>query len=169
MPQTAPYRLAGHFRGGLAWEIVCRDDVPQQSVQTGTWIRSDLLAKMLRHERRDEIRGLIHYLYNVPPQTHEFILRRQSSQGGWVTLHQSIINNTARYKHPTETRIIYPQEIAEGICRIWRRMLFDEAGNPHHSAIYFAQPGEVAWMFWAGALVRAYHTYTLGGVVRNAR
>lgn len=169
MPTTAPYKLSGHFRGGLAWEIICRADVADRSLETGTWLRSDLLARMLRTEDDEKIRGLTYHLYTRPPQTHEFILRRQSSRGGWVTLNQSVVNNSACYKHPTEPRIIYPQEIAEGICRIWRRMLFDKTGQPHHSAEIFARPGEFAWIFWTGALVRAYYLYTLGGVVRNAR
>lgn len=169
MPQNAPYKLSGFLRGGFRWEIICRPNVPQESIQTGTGVRSELLARMYRSEDREEIKGLINYLYFYPTQTHEFILRRQTSDNKWAVLHQSIINNTAKYKHPTETRIIYPQEISEGICNIWRRMLHDDEGKPHISTLYFLKPGELAWMFWAGAMVRAYYEYTRGGVVRNAR
>lgn len=156
----------GRFRSGEVWEITCRELPPTTGVQGRTESSRSLVAQIIRHERRQELQGLINYLYNFPPATHVFRLRRQTT-AGWAVLHHSAINNTARYHHPSQQRLIYPPEIAQGIVDTWKFLLFDDAGKPHDSTKYFATPGEVAWMFWAGALVRSYYAFTEGGVARG--
>ena len=165
MDSRVTCRLEGQFRGGTAWEITCRRLLEDERLLSGTSRRAELVEQMFRLERREELRGLLSYLYKNSPQTHEFTIRRQTSRG-WAVLHQSSIHNKARYKHKTQFRAIGPKEIAQGICATWQFLLHDDDGKPHPANMEFAVPGETAWMFWAGALIRSYYEFTHGGVIR---
>lgn len=159
------WKGSGRCRDGSTWAIVCKEIDQDSALQTGTSRRHELVAKMFRLERREEMKGLLNVLFILPPTTHSFTLARQSSKD-WLVLHQSAIRNNARYFHPTEPREINPQEIAQGICNLWQFLLSSDNGYPSEQVKPFLTPGEDAWMFWAGALVRKYHDFTKGGVVR---
>lgn len=160
------WKGSGHCLDGSAWAIVCKELDQNATLQTGTSRRNELVAKMFRLERREEIKGLLSVLFNIPPTTHSFTLARRSSKG-WLVLHQSAIRNSAKYLHPTEQREINPQEIAQGICNLWQFLLSSDDGFPSEPVRPFLTPGEDAWMFWAGALVRKYYDFTRGGVARR--
>lgn len=157
----------GRCRDGSAWEIICKELDENSALQTGTSRRNELVAEMFRLERREDLRGLLNVLFNIPPTTHSFSLARESSKG-WLVLHQSAIRNSAKYLHPTEQREINPQEIAQGICDLWQFLLSSDNGHPPAQVLPFLSPGEDAWMFWAGALVRKYHDFTKGGLARRS-
>jgi hypothetical protein len=164
--KTIFWDRTGRLRNGAAWRISCQEITSDPSLQTGTSRRSEFVAKMFRLERRDELRGLLNVLFNIPPTTHSFTLSLQSRKGRLV-LHESAIRNSAKYLHPTELRHINPEEIAQGICGTWEYLLTSDNGQPLAGVEPFLIPGQDAWMFWAGALVRRYYEFTKGGIVKK--
>lgn len=152
-----PYTCSGLFVEGIAWSVEV-SELPKTAETPSTLLFSgSAFHKLFTNEQRDELRGLLQYLFTAPA-THRLKIKK-----GGVTFFDVCVCNKATYPHPTEPRIIIPTEIAIKMCRFLAWILAQgNSGEPQSINWEFARQNDDAWMFWANAIVRRYYAIVEG-------